>query len=303
MARFDHVLRVLGEPWAILPGALEQIAAIVARRLDGVALSEEALAAVAASPRQSARTQGAIAVIPIHGVIANRLSMMSDISGGTSVDMLRGSIQQAEGDPNIRAIVFDVDSPGGTVHGVFELAELIRGLTTPTVAVINDMGASAAYALASAADEVVAAPSALVGSVGVVVKHTEESERLGAKGRKVTYIRSDETKMAASDSEPLSTESRADLQGKVDHYHRMFVQAVVAGRNAAGARLDAATVRDAWRAKVYTAAEALEIGMIDRIGLMDETLQRIARSHQASPMRASVDEERRRARQRVAVGA
>ena len=303
MSRLDRVLRLFDEPWAITPPMLQTLRGIVDRRLAGEALSEDELAAVAHPPK-TARTQGAVAVIPIFGVLANRMNLMTDVSGGTSVEQLRGHILQAEADPNISAMAFDVDSPGGGVGGIFELSETIRGLSTPTVAVVDDLGASAAYALASAADEIVATPSAMVGSIGVEAQHTESSDADEKLGVRTTLITAGEGKADGNPFQPLSDRARDDIQAKVDHFQAMFVDAVVKGRNAAGQHLQGSTVRTKWKAKVYTAADALEIGMIDRIGSMEDTLGRLVKGRKATT-RAAVDtpedaDRRRKARRLMA---
>ena len=296
--QIDRIAQLIfNTPWAITPDYLGVVVDVVTRRLEGRALSESEIAAVTAA-RPSMQTQGAIAVVPVFGLIANRMNLMSDISGGTSVDQLRSQIRAQDHDPDVSAIVLDVNSPGGTVHGVFELAEEIRGLSTRTAAVINDTGGSAAYALASATDEIVATPSALVGSVGIVFKHRDESEAEAKLGVKTTIITSDESKAAANTHEPLSDPARARLEALVEHFRAMFVDAVVKGRNAAGQHLQAATVQTKWKAEVYTATEALGIGMIDRIGSMDDTLVRLG-----APGRRAAASRRSRRAARALVGA
>lgn len=285
--RLDRLLRLLDEPWAITESMRDTITGVIARRLEGQILSVEEIAAVSQAPRP-VKNQGSVAVIPIFGFIANRMNMMTDMSGGTSVEQLRGQIRHADRDESISAIAFDVDSPGGTVAGIVDLAEEIRGLATPTVAVINDLGASAAYWLASAADEIVAAQDSMIGSIGIVASHTEESEAAAKAGIRTTLVSAGEGKTDGSPFEPLSDRARADMQEKVDHFQAMFVASVVKGRNGAGQHIQASTVNTKWKADIYTAEAALRIGMIDRIGTMEETLGRMSGSGRRSGTRADV---------------
>src|SRR5580704_14701078 len=127
---------------------------------------------LAASERRGRNSGGKVAVIPIIGVISHRASMIAEISGpgaGTSIQRIKGQFREALQADDCKAIVFDVDSPGGSVDGVMELAsEIYAGRKQkPITAVCNSMACSAAYWLASAASEVVITPSGQAGSIGV----------------------------------------------------------------------------------------------------------------------------------------
>src|ERR1700676_5415437 len=139
---------------------------------DGTAASEwDDMPMRAASGKRNAAAPGSVAVIPIVGIVSNRMSMMGDLSGsgGASAQKITLQFRQALEDGNCKAIVFDVDSPGGSVEGVAELASEIFAArkVKPITAVFNAMGCSAAYWLASAASEVVCTPSGQCGSIGV----------------------------------------------------------------------------------------------------------------------------------------
>src|SRR5690348_10439868 len=128
--RYEHIVaEVFHKPWAILPETFSVMSQMVALRVRGERLTEQqvrealAPARAAAAARGSVRNAGAIAVIPIRGVISNRSGLMSNISGGTSIEKLRASFRAALADPGVSAILFDVDSPGGSVEGVPEMAE------------------------------------------------------------------------------------------------------------------------------------------------------------------------------------
>ena len=149
MSQYTHVARsVYGQPWAIVPTKLDEIALALAARIRGERLSTQEIAAItAAAPRGgSARASGSTAVIPILGVLAQRVSPLEETSGATSTERIQTAIRQALADPNVGSIVLDVDSPGGMVYGSAELAELIyssRG-KKPIVAIANSLAASAA---------------------------------------------------------------------------------------------------------------------------------------------------------------
>lgn len=227
----------------------------------------------AASGKRNAATQGSVAVIPIIGIISHRMNMMDDISGpgGTSVQKLTAQFRQALGDGNCKAIVFDVDSPGGSVEGVPELgAEIFEARNQkPITAVFNSMGCSAAYWLASAAGEVVCTPSGQCGSIGVYMVHHDESEALKKDGIKITMIKAGKYKTEGNPSEPLSDEARAAFQAKVDDYYSMFVKAVARNRGASQA-----SVRDGYgQGRSLLAEDAVKQKLADRIATFDAVLE------------------------------
>jgi signal peptide peptidase SppA len=236
----------------------------------GVAFDQE-LEMEAASGRRSKAAPGSVALIPVMGVIAHRMSMM-DISGpgGTSIQQLTAQIRQALEDGNCKAIVLDVDSPGGSVEGVMELASEIYDARKqkPITAVCNSMACSAAYWLASAASEVVVTPSGQCGSIGVYMLHQDESEALAKDGIKITVIKAGKYKAEGNPSEPLSEEARAAFQSKVDEYYGMFVKAV--GKNRG---VSQAAVREGYgQGRSLLANDAVKQNLADRIGTLDDVL-------------------------------
>jgi capsid assembly protease len=277
--KYEHIVaEVFGKPWAIVPEKLSVIAGIVALRAAGGRLAESEIrarlhaAAISAGPR-SQQSYGAVAVIPIRGMISNRANLMSQYSGGTSLEKLTSQFRAALADSGVKAIVFDVDSPGGTVEGVPELAEEIyksRG-QKKSIAVANVMAASAAYWLASAAGELVVAPSGAVGSIGVFSAHEDMSKALEQEGVKVTLVSAGKYKTDGSDIEPLSDTARADMQAKVDAFYGMFVKSVARGR-----RASQDDVRGGFgQGRMVLAAAAVKEGMADRVATMDDTLARL----------------------------
>jgi capsid assembly protease len=277
--KYEHVVaEVFRKPWAMLPEKFAVVAKIVALRASGARLTEDEIrarvdeAAMSAGPR-SQQSFGAVAVIPIHGIISNRANLMTQYSGGTSIDKLTSQFRSALADASVKAIVFDVDSPGGTVEGVPELAEEIyksRG-QKKSVAVANVMAASAAYWLASAAGELVVAPSGAVGSIGVFMAHEDISKAADQAGYKVTYISAGKYKTDGNEFEPLSDSARADMQSKVDTFYGMFVKGVARGR-----RASQDDVRGGFgQGRMVLAAAAVKEGMADRVATMDDTLSRL----------------------------
>ena len=179
--KYPRILQAITTtPWAILPESLEMILGIFSAAATGRGMTAEEIdARIGATHRPSQQRDGAIAVLPLHGPIAQRMNLMTQVSGGTSTEIFGNQLRAAVAEPGIKAIVIDVDSPGGTVHGVPELAAEMLALRgrKPIVAVANSLMASAAYWLGAMADEVVVTPSAVVGSIGVVAPHIDTSKR------------------------------------------------------------------------------------------------------------------------------
>jgi signal peptide peptidase SppA len=290
MKTYEHVLAfAIEHPWNLTPAMLTVVASILARRISGEELEAAEIAAALVNRKNLPQPrQGMTAVIPIYGVLSPRMNLFSAISGGTSYQELSTQIKEALNDKTVKQIVLDIDSPGGNVAGNAELAsEIMRARTKkPIIAQIQYTGASAAYHLASAATEIVAAPSARVGSVGTFSIHNDLSEALGKLGVKRSYISAGEGKVEGNETEPLSGTGRARLQKAVDEAFDQFVANVVHGR---GQGVTDEKVRSDWKAHVYGAVEAKAIGMIDRIATLEQTLDRLTDAPDARDARAATD--------------
>ena len=269
---------VFNQPWAILPSVYTTITDLIAFRAAGGILTDEEIqerigyaAYEAASPNRSRRSQ-AVAVIPLRGVMAQRMNLMEAMSGGVSTEIFGKVFSDAVANPEIGGIVIDVDSPGGSVFGVQELANTIfsaRG-TKPIVAIANSMMASAAYWVASQADEIIITPGGQAGSIGVFTAHNDMSAMLEAEGQHVTLISAGKKKVDGNPFEPLSEDAKADLQSRVNSYYTDFTGAVARGR---GAKPD--EVRNGFgEGAAVGAAEAVRVGLADRIGTLDMAIQR-----------------------------
>lgn len=261
-------------PWAILPSKLDAIIGAAEAIIAGGVSASEIADVKAKGPEQ--RSTGGVAVMPLFGTIFPRADMFSEMSGGTSAERFGKAFDIAMNDPSVGSIMLDVDSPGGQVSGVPELAAKIfaaRG-KKPIVAVANHMMASAAYWIASAADEIVASPSATVGSIGVIMAHVDETVANEQDGLKVSLISAGKFKTLGHPDAALTDEGLARLQAWVDETYGQFVSAVAKHRG-----VKTADVRNGFGdGFVVSAADAKAQGMIDRVATFDETLARLLRS-------------------------
>lgn len=281
--RMPHLVQALGATvWAMQPDKLAAVIEVLSHRLMGERLSPEERAdrlepfAADRAPA-SAPSGGAIAVLPLAGIIGHRMQMVQDISapGGSSTEAFGQMFDAAMADPNVRAIVLDISSPGGTVFGVPELAARIAAARgeKKVVAVANALAASAAYWIGAAADEFVVIPSGQVGSIGVYGTHVDQSAYDANEGVKVTFISAGKYKVEGNMHEPLDDEARAAMQDQVDEYYDDFVNAVAKYRGTT-----AKAVRGGYgEGRVLTARQALSAGLVDRIGTMDDTLARLTK--------------------------
>ena len=293
---YDHIVHaVYNQPWAILPETLAVITDLVRFRAEGGRLTEGEIrerigvppGAAMPQPRPAARNEGAVAVLPVFGVISQRMTLLSQMSGGTSIEQIAAAFRQAMADPNVKAIVFDVDSPGGGVSGVEELATEIREArgSKPIVAQANSLMASAAYWIGSAADELVVTPSGEVGSIGVLAAHEDHSGELAQQGVSVTLVSAGKFKAERSSFQPLSAEALAYLEQRVNDYYATFVGAVAKGR---GVPVDA--VREHFgQGRLVGAKQAVQAGMADRVGTLSQTLARLGVGRNAPRMPAALD--------------
>lgn len=259
--------------WAIRPERLESLLAM-ARTNASFSLSDESVAALMAAKPKRARG-GDIARISIEGVIEPKTTFWSLLFGGTGLDMVAAEFDAALKDPDVKGILLDIDSPGGVVSGVPEMAKTIRAARgqKPILAVANSMAASAAYYLAAQADSISVTPSGDVGSIGVVYMHTDArgfAEQMGVSHR---IFRSQERKADVNPWEELSEAAAADIQSKVDAYDAMFVADVAKGRG-----VSRETVRKNYGAGLmFLAKDALAAGLVDQVETVDEAAARLAR--------------------------
>lgn len=204
---------------------------------------------------------GPVAVIPVHGTLVKKLGSLRPYSGMTGYDGIRQAFLSALTDKRVKAIMLDVDSPGGEVAGCFDLVDTIysaRG-DKPIWAVLNEGAYSAAYALASAADRIVVPRTGGVGSIGVIVMHVDMSKALTNQGLKVTFITYGEAKADGHSEIPLSPEAAERIQDEVDQMGELFVTTVARNR-----ALSPGKVR-ATQAATYMAAQGVKLGLADEV--------------------------------------
>lgn len=270
MNRLSELIhRAQAEVWSILPSALQQMLTSA----DDVHFTPEPAAITRPGPKA-----GRIASIPVMGSISRRGSFWSMFFGGSTVDGLTKMIRDTAADPSIATVIFNIDSPGGTIDGLPELAAEVRKLaeTKHVVAIANSLMASAAYWIASQADEIVATPEANVGSIGVWMMHADYSAMLEQDGIKVTYIQAGKFKTEGNPYQPLTQDALDHFQALVDDSYNLFTADVAKGRGVSPAIVRGPQFGEG---QVFTAKDAKANGLIDRIATFQDTVNRLAGSN------------------------
>lgn len=263
--------------WAITESKLAAILEFVEHRIEHGKMSDAEIRAALGGVDDFTRAQtveryGPVAVMNLTGTISQKANLVTRYSGGTSTEQFASLFQETMADPAVKAMVINIDSPGGSVFGVQELSDLIfgaRGQGKRMTAVANPMAFSAAYWIGTAADRLVVTPSGEVGSVGVLAVHVDESARNAKAGYAVTIVRSSENKAAFSNLEPLSDVGYQQIKAGVDRIRDQFVADVA--RNRAGVKAKAP--KDFGGGLTYGAADAVKNGMADGVGTLQGVIQ------------------------------
>lgn len=219
------------------------------------------------------RLEGGIAILTIAGSLVNRGAWLETNSGLVSYEGITAQLRQAKLDTEAKAVVIDMDTPGGEATGMFSVAAVVAEVAKvkPVIVVVNDMAASAGYGIASAATEIVVSPTSVVGSIGVVLTHLDRSGELHQKGIKPTLIFAGSHKVDGNPFGPLSASVQADLQAEVLTFYDMFVGLVASGR---GSKLTEEMAR-ATEARVFIGQEAVTRGLADRIASLDAVISQL----------------------------
>lgn len=265
-------------PWAMTEEWCRQLEEIASREHDVSPEALEAYRARRVAGTDNLTERNGVAIVSARGPMFRYADFFTSISGGTTYEGLMTDLHAAANMPNARAIILNVDSPGGEVNGVAELANSIRGITSrkPVIAYVGGQGASAAYWLACACSEIVMGPTASVGSIGVVAAIRDTSERDKRSGVVTTEFVSSQSPDKRPD---LGTsEGRAKIQKVVDRLAAEFIQAVAGFR---GVTADHVT-KEFGRGSVEVGSDAIDRGMADRIGSFEEVLAQLSAGYTPS---------------------
>lgn len=281
--------RLAARPLALAPRALDGLLAASQSVQARPATVMNRRDAMPPAPHGYPMTESGIAVVPVIGPLVSRGDWLSMILGAPSYGEIGDAVAAALADPTVRAVLLEVDSPGGEIGGLFDVVDRIAELRAesgkPLWAVASENALSAAFAIASVADHLYMTRTAEVGSVGVVAIHVDESTADAMAGLKWTLIHAGARKVDGNPHEPLSGTARADIQADVDALHAEFVGLVARNR---GMSPDAVAATEA---AIYRGQRAISIGLADRIGTVDRALADLAESL-ASPRPRPIESRR-----------
>ena len=279
--------RLFNTPLAITPGKAEMIMAALADRFGIAHLFRQNGQAVELSPGgksfamsddafsspKSSQTGydvvAGIAVIPVQGTLVQKLGTLRPYSGMTGYDGIRANFSMALADESVKAIVLDIDSPGGEVSGCFDLSDAIfqsRGIK-PVEAILSESAYSAAYAIASACDRITVPRTGGTGSVGVICMHVDFSKALTASGINVTMIHYGARKADGHSEISLSKDALARFQADIDSMGELFVSTVARNRG-----LSVNAVRGT-EAGTFLGSSGVDVGFADAVAAPDEAFQ------------------------------
>ncbi len=255
--------RIFDTPLLIAPQKFEVILGVLAPRL-----GLDVPAPVAAVTTQPAARKAfevpsdGIDVIPIKGTLVHKAYGLDAASGMRSYVDIQNEVEDAATDPAVKGILLDVDSLGGEVAGVFELADTIYAARSakPVFAVANANAFSGAYLLASGAQRVYTGQSSGLGSIGVIVTHLDMSANDEQRGYKYTIIHAGARKADFNPHTPLTEEARAAIETELNRTYGMLVKAVARNRG-----ISESAIRDTEAAR-YFGDEGIPMGLADRMG-------------------------------------
>lgn len=275
MKDFNILSYVGSSLWAITPEKWGEMLPALIRHARGDKLNSDELQAFLEARTSAPVRQGGknVAVIPIMGTIAHRMSSLDESSGGTSTAKINHLIDQAAADESIGTIVYHFDTPGGTVVGLQETADrmfALRESGKKQIAFVEGQCCSAGYWLASQADSITAVQHSHVGSIGVFSAHQDVSEMLKKEGITINLIKAGKFKVENNPFEPLSDDGRAQMQARVDQAYGSFVDTVARGRG-----VSADDVRNGYgEGRALSSKDAKKAGLIDKIDTFEGVLSK-----------------------------
>ena len=269
--------RLFNRPLALLPARAHQIVGVLAPRLGVSALLDENGDAVhldrgafldddePSADLKPYLVKDRVAVIPVCGALVHKFDWVAAWCGLTSYDRLIGMVEQAAADPEVDGIWLDIDSPGGEVAGLFDVADELYALSQagggpkPIWAMLTESAYSAAYALASQCDRIVVPRTGGCGSIGVIVMHQDESKFWDDRGIKITLLTAGEHKADGNRFEKLPKAVADRVLTEIEDVRSLFADTVARGRDVAREAVLAT------EAQTFPASAALDLNLVDAI--------------------------------------
>jgi protease-4 len=214
-------------------------------------------------------TGDAIAIVRVEGTITSGDD--TDISTGATSGTVIADLEQAVNNPDVKAIILRVDSPGGSVTGSAQIHEYIEQIEKPVIVSMVSVAASGGYYISAPADYIFARADTLTGSIGVIMTLFNAEELIDEIGVDVINITSGPNKAIGSTWDELTAEQRNILEEFIDESYDEFVRIIVTGRG-----MDEGVVRQLADGRIYSGRQALANGLVDELGNLDDAVAKAA---------------------------
>ena len=215
-----------------------------------------------------------IAIVDVEGLLMNQAQTSLLSSRDNPVSEFIEKLDKAQGDPAVKAVILRINSPGGAVTAAdimyHRVMEFKHARAVPVIAIIEDVGASGGYYIACSAGTIMAHPTSITGSIGVIVQTFSLAGTLDKLGITADAVKSGKFKDMGSPLKALNADDRKLIQDTVDEFYKGFVKIVATGR---GPRLSEDKVKVLADGRVYTGEQAKANGLIDDIGYMDDAIK------------------------------
>lgn len=268
-----RLLDIINSPWAIVPEQLREIQGIYTTHLRGEKIDIKGVEARIGKPLKNEQKRfevvGSVAILPLDGIIAKKMNLMTEISGGTSTEIAAQDLQAIAQDEAIKAVILSIDSPGGTVDGTPDMADIVYEMRRKKRIVSHTSGsmASGAYWIGAAASHVfISSNVTQVGSIGIVTSHVDVSSAEAQRGIKTTELTAGKYKRIASQFAPLTEEGRNDIQGKLDYLYSVFVEDVARLRGVSVEKV----MSDMADGRTFIGRQAIDAGLADGVATLEQ---------------------------------
>ena len=278
----EHLTRIMGlllnRPLAMDPnyfmvmmGALTTRLGIGSLEFDGKVFAVNDLQGLASSFQKDGakpyRIVDGAAIVPVHGTLAHRFGSVNPYSGMTGYDGIKLHFDMAEADPDVKGIIYDIDSRGGSVDGMFDIvAHIKKNQTKPSRSIVDPLAASAAQYFSAVADEVTLSMTDQMGSIGAMTAHYDVSKAMEDSGKKITLIAAGNRKVEGNPYEALPESVFNSRKSKLEEIRKMFVQGLVDMR---GCNYQALMDTEA---AVLSSAEAVDLKLATKIMSPDDSM-------------------------------
>lgn len=213
-----------------------------------------------------------ILMLPVHGLITNEPTKRYLHRGRSMVDSFKAMLDQAEKDDKIKAVLIEVDSPGGgiTASDILckRLVDFKKKSKAKVVVMMQDVAASGGYYISAPADRILAHPTTITGSIGVIMPYVSLADLIQRWGIKPDHVKSGKMKDMGSLLRDMEPEERQILQGIIDEMHDRFVTTVATHRG-----MPKEKVAELADGRVYTGEMAKKVGLVDEVGYLDDAIQ------------------------------